>query len=405
MMGCPSSRTINLPPARNPNTNTTPTPTEALKFLQKCTTLPQTKLAHAKIVRNGLHQHQLIAASLIRLYSSCGCLDYAASVFQLFDNPTTFIWNLIIRAHTVNGQPAQAIVLYNSMICSGVGADKFTLPFVMKACLACSLVDKAREVYGLAVRTGLSEDIYLGNVLLDLYFKSGLLYDGLRMFDKMRAKNVVSWTTVIAGLVRNGRIDVAQRFFNKMPAKNVVSWSSMIHGYSKRENPGRALEVFVEAQSNNVRPNEYMLVGVLTACAELGSLRFGGSVHGFAVRNGFESGVFLGTALVDMYSKCGSLGRARRVFGNMDAKSVATWNVMISSFGVHGFHKEAVACFEMMEKMGVKPDAVTFAGLISACLKMESLERGREYFYCMLNRYEVKPSFEHYVLIDELPGG
>ncbi|KAK6161806.1 hypothetical protein DH2020_005187 [Rehmannia glutinosa] len=401
MIACFSLSTLDVLPARNFHIISRPsfTSQDALVFLQKCASFKEMKQIHAKIVRNNLHQHQVIVAGLIRVCSSYGELDYATLVFQQIENPSTFAWNLLIRAYTVNGCSRRAVLLYNLMICLGVSVDKFTFPFVMKACLACSCVEKAKEVYGLAVKTGFCGDVYLDNVLMDLYLKCGVLYDGLKVFDKMRVKTVVSWTTLIAGLVYNERMDVAQRMFDKMPMRNVYSWSAMINGYAKSEKPEKAFELFAEMQRDNAKPNEYTLVGLLTACAELGSLKLGRWVHQFTIKNGFEIGVFLGTALIDMYSKCGSLEYAKRVFEKMEIKSVATWNAMITSLGVHGRYEEALAYFEDMERMNINPDAITFTGILSACLQTGNIEKGRKYFYYMIEHYGIKPSFEHYVCL------
>lgn len=360
------------------------------------------KQIHAKIVRNSLHQHQVIVARLIRLCSSYGELDYATLAFQQIENPSTFDWNLLIRAYTLNDCSRRAILLYNLMICRGISVDKFTFPFVMKACLACSCIEKAKEVYGLAVKTGFCGDVYLNNVLIDLYLKCSDLEDGLKLFDKMRVRTVVSWTTIISGLVCNGRMDLAQELFEKMPMRNVVSWTAMINVYAKSEKPEKAFELFAEMQRDNVKPNEYTLVGLLMASTELGSLKLGLWVHDFAIKNGFEIGVFLGTALINMYSKCGSLEYARRVFEKMEIKSVATWNAMITSLGVHGRGGEALALFEQMERMTVTPDAITFTGVLCACMQTGNIDKGRKYFYDMIERYGLKPSFEHYVCLLEM---
>ncbi|KAI3469929.1 hypothetical protein Pfo_026593 [Paulownia fortunei] len=387
MIACFSLSALDVLPARNFHATSGPSfdSQDALIFLQKCASFKQMKQIHAKIVRNSLHQHQVIVARLIRLCSSYGELDYATLVFQQIENPSTFAWNLLIRAYTVNGCSRRAILLYNLMICRGVSVDKFTFPFVMKACLACSCVQKAKEVYGFAVKTGFCGDVYLDN-----------------LFDKMRVKTVVSWTTMIAGLVCGGRMDVAQQMFDKMPMRNVVSWTAMINGYAKSEKPEKAFELFAEMQRDNAKANEYTLVGLLVACAELGSLKLGRWVHDFAIKNGFEIGVFLGTALIDMYSKCGSLEYAKRVFENMEIKSVATWNAMITSLGVHGRGEEALAYFEEMERMNVKPDAITLTGILCACLQTDNIEKGRKYFYYMIEGYGIKPSFEHYVCLFEM---
>lgn len=291
------------------------------------------------------------------------------------------------------------------MICSGVVPDKFTFPFVFKACAASSAVEKGKEVHALAVKTGFyGKDMFVKNTLLDMYLKCGVLEYARKVFDEIPVRNVVSWTTMVAGLVGFGELDCARRLFDQMDEKNVVSWTAMINGYVANGRPQEAFELFSEMQAQGVRPNEFTLVSLLRACIELGSLKLGAWVHEFALKNGFELGVYLGTALVDMYSKCGSLEEARKVFNLMEKRSLATWNSMISSLGVHGYGEEALALFEEMLEEKVVPDAITFVGVLSACLQTNKVDEGLNYFKFMTEECGIMPVLEHYVCMFELWG-
>ncbi|KAL2906975.1 hypothetical protein RDABS01_005685 [Bienertia sinuspersici] len=201
------------------------------------------------------------------------------------------------QSHTINGSSYQSLLLYNFMICSGVIPDKFTFPFVFKACAASSALEKGKEVHALAVKTGL-----------------------------------------------------------------------------------------------------------LRACTELGSLKLGAWVHEYALKNGFELDIYLGTALIDMYSKCGSLDEARDVFNMMKRKSLATWNSMISSLGVHGCGEEAFAVFLKMMEEKVMPDSITFVGVLSACAQTQKVNEGLNIFKYMIEECGIVPVLEHYICMFELWG-
>lgn len=376
---------------------------EALISFHKCTTFKQLKQIHAKIVRHGLSRDQLLARRLLHLCSSHGKMDYATLVFQQIERPLTFTWNLMIRAHTINGSSQQALLLFNLMISQGFPPDKFTFPFVIKACSASSALFPGKVTHGLAIKTGLSGDMFVLNTLMDLYFKCGNVEDGCKIFEKMRVRNVVSWTTVVSGLVACGELDAARGVFEQMVTKNVVSWTAMINGYVRTQ-PQEAFELFWRMQVDNVRPNEFTLISLLKACSEIGSLELGRRIHDFALKNGFKVGVFLGTALIDMYSKCGSLEDAERVFAEMQIKSLATWNCMITSLGVHGYGDEAIALFLEMERANVRPDAITFVGILCACVQTNSLEEARRYFKCMVENYGITPVLEHLTCMIELYG-
>ncbi|CAB4305917.1 unnamed protein product [Prunus armeniaca] len=375
---------------------------EALTLLQNCATFKHLKQIHAKIIRNGLSHDQLLIRKLIHLCSSYGKMDYATLIFHQIQGPLTFTWNLMIMSYTINGCSQEALLLYSLMIRQGFPPDKFTFPFVIKACIASSAFEQGKVVHGLSIKNSFSRDMFVQNTLMDFYFKCGEIDCGCRVFEKMRVRNVVSWTTMISGLVACGELHAARVVFERMPAKNVVSWTAMMNGYVRNQQPEEAFELFWRMQVGGVRPNEFTLVSLLKACTQLGSLKLGRWIHDFALKNGFKLDVFLGTALIDTYSKCGSLEDARRVFDEMRIKSLATWNAMITSLGVHGFGEEALALFAEMEKVNVRPDAITFVGVLSACLHTNNLEAGCRYFKYMSKHYGITPILEHYTCMIEL---
>lgn len=374
-------------------------------LFQHCTDLHQLKQIHARIIRRNLHGNQLLLTKLLRLYCSHGKLDYATRVFDKMPKPQTFAWNLIIRAHTTHNRSRRAIVLYNLMISNGVSPDKFTFPFTIKACTATRVLDKGKEVHGLAVKSGFSKDIYFRNTLIDFYLKCGELDHGRKVFDKMSVRNVVTWTTMLSGLVDAGDLDSALKLFDEMPVRNVVTWTAIVDGYVRKGKLYESFELFWQMQSEGIRPNEHTLVCLLRACSELRSHRLGALIHDYAIKNELKLGVYLGTALIDMYSKCGSLDEAKKVFDLMDYKSTATWNSMISSFGVHGFGEEAITLFEQMVKeKEVHPDAISFVGVLCACVQTNDVERGLSYFKYMIESYGIIPILDHYVCMFQLWG-
>lgn len=375
---------------------------DALVLLQKCANFGQLKQAHAKMIRSGLSNDQLLVRKMIQACSSHGKMGYATLVFHRVERPQTFTWNLMIREYTINGSSRQAILLYNLMICKGFAPDKFTFPFVVKACINLLVIDKGKEVHGMAIKAGFLRDVFLQNTLMDLYFKCEDKESGCRVFENMPVRSVVSWTTMISGLIACGNLDAARGTFEQMPNKNVVSWTAMINGYVKNGQPQEAFDLFRRMQLDKVEPNEFTLVNLLKACTELGSLKLGRWIHDYALKNGFDLGVFLGTALIDMYSKCGSLVDARRVFDEMQIKSLVTWNAMITSLGVHGCGEEALALLGQMEKGNVVPDAITFVGVLCACVHMNDLEKAYQLFVNMRELYAITPLPEHYACLLEL---
>ncbi|KAF3592852.1 hypothetical protein DY000_02025338 [Brassica cretica] len=276
-------------------------PEKAYFFLRTCSNFPQLKQIHAKIIRHDLANDQLLARHLITLSSSFGETRYASLVFRQLHSPSTFTWNLMIRSLSVNNKPREALLLFVLMLTIHSQFDKFTFPFVIKACLADSSPRLGTQVHGLAITTGLFSDVFLQNTLMDLYFKCGRPDCGRKVFDEMPGRNIVSWTTMLNGLVSNERLDDAEIVFGQMPTRNVVSWTAMIAAYVKNRRPDEAFQLFRRMQVDDVEPNEFTLVSMLQASTQLGSLSMGRWVHDYAHKNGFLLDCFLGTALIDMY--------------------------------------------------------------------------------------------------------
>lgn len=290
------------------------------------------------------------------------------------------------------------------MIMLGVPPDKFTFPFAVNACSACGALGKGKEIHGFAIKTGLYGDVVLQNTLIHLYLRCGDESYGRLVFDRMRVRSIVSWTTLLAGLIYCGEMAEARAVFNKMPVRNVVSWTAMIDGCARNGQPEEAFELFRRMQMDNVAPNEFTLVGLLIACVKLGSLELGRWVHDLAWKNGMlQSSVFVGTAVIDMYSKCDSLQDALEVFQQMPVRSVATWNAMITSLGVHGLGRQAVSLFRGMEKDGtVKPNDITFIAVLSACMQEGMISEGCRYFRYMVEHYGIQPNRVHLDCLVEL---
>lgn len=222
----------------------------------------------------------------------------------------------------------------------------------------------------------------------------------------MRARSVVTWTALLSGFLACGELEEAQEVFERMPERNVVSWTAMIDGCARNGRPGEAFELFRRMMEENVRPNEFTLVALLIACSELGSLNLGRWVHEFAHKNGgFNRGVYVGTALIDMYSKCGSLEDAAKVFYEMPVRSVATWNSMLTGLGVHGHGREAIMLFKEMERENVRVDEVTLMGVMCACAREGMVDEGFKVFRDMRERYGIEPGIGHCNCLIEILNG
>ncbi|XP_078447166.1 pentatricopeptide repeat-containing protein At3g26630, chloroplastic-like [Wolffia australiana] len=385
-----------LPPPSSPPPSPPPLLSlgAALRLLNsRCPSPRRLRQAHAHIVRRGLGRHPAVLSALLRRYAAHAHLRAAASAFSEFPfPPPPLAWNLMLRALTLAGRPADALrSFFLAMALAGIPPDRFTFPFAVKACSSAHDLRLGLQLHALALKSGLADDVFLQNALLHLYLRChpGDALDAHLLFARMPRRNVVSWTTLISGLLARGDLDFARALFDEMPLRrNVVTWTALVNAYARSGRPERAFELFRRMQQENVRPNAFTVVALLIACTELGSAELGRLVHRYARRHGrLDAEPFVATALIDMYSRCGSLAEARRVFDDAPRRTLAVWNAMIASSGVHGHGAEAVSLFREMESSGLRPDNITFYGVLSACARSGMIREAAELSHLMTDKY------------------
>eukprot|EP01018_Ginkgo_biloba_P025794 Gb_04080 [translate_table: standard] len=416
-------------------------------LLQSCITIKSLAQVHAHMLITGLDHNIVLGTKLVSMYTLCGSLENARLVFDKTYDRNVFLWNAIIRGYARNGTYAESLQLYYQMQEAGIQADKFTFPFVLKACAGLSALEEGEEIHYHIVRNGLESDVYVGNALIDMYAKCGSIDNARQVFDKMPKRDLVSWTAMIAGYARNGHanealtlfhqmhvagvtpdsitivsvlsacahlgalqqgkwihnyiigrelesdvsvgnslltmytkcgcIDIARQLFDKMLKRDVVTWNAMIAGYAQDGHSNEALTLFNQMQLSGMKPNMVTMMSVLPACAELGDLQQGKIIHDYISKNGFESDVFVGTALIDMYAKCGSIDNARYLFDKMRKRYVVSWNAMIAGYSQSGHANKALVLFNQMTMTDMKPNAVTMAGVLPACAHLGALQQGK----------------------------
>ncbi|KAI7754303.1 hypothetical protein M8C21_024819, partial [Ambrosia artemisiifolia] len=226
-----------------------------------------------------------------------------------------------------------------------------------------------------------------------------------KMFDGCLSKDVVTWTAVVNGYVKVGDVKVARQLFDEMPERNSVSWSAMINGYVQVGLFKEGLDLFNEMLGCGFEANHSSVVGALSACGFLGALDQGRWIHAYVDRKGMELDGVLGTALVDMYAKCGCIELAYRVFEQMPVRDVFAFTSLISGMANHGESARAIALLSRMEREGVKPNEITFICVLNACSRMGLVKEGLRVFESMTVVHGIKPSVQHYGCLVDLLGG
>eukprot|EP01018_Ginkgo_biloba_P002747 Gb_11036 [translate_table: standard] len=341
--------------------------------LPACANLEAIDYVHDEIIRSGFLDDVFVGSALVDMYAKCGSIQRARNVFDKMPKRDMFSWTVMIAACCRHGLSEEALTLFYKMQRTGIQPDQFTFASVLSACANLAALEQGMEIHEEIIRNGVQFDIVVENALVDMYAKCGSIEKACHVFDKMHQRDVVSWTAMIAGYVQNGQGLKALKFFRQM-------------------------------ELAGVKPNLKTFVSVLPACAELAALEQGVDIHENITRSGFKSDVFVESALVDMYAKCGSLEKARDVFDKMNQRNAISWTAMIGGYAMHGCANEALELFEQMQHFGKKPDHVTLVCVLSACCHAGLVDEGRQYFDCMSQYYHITPTMEHYGCMVDLLG-
>ncbi|XP_023734552.1 pentatricopeptide repeat-containing protein At5g48910 [Lactuca sativa] len=403
----------------------------------KCTTsLQHLKQTHALILKTNHFQDHYVSGALIKCYSYpyFNTFDSSLQVFHQVPNPNVFVWNSVIKACFDNNNPSLALLFYLKMVVSDSKPNKFTYPILFKACMAVKSVEEGGQIHCHVVKNGFMEDGYVKsagiqmyssferltearmildysesdvicfNAMIDGYLKCGEIESAIVLFNSTVKKNVGSWNAMVSGLAKCGMVEAARKMFDEMPERDEISWSAMIDGYNKNGCFKESLEVFRMMQKAKIKPKKFVLSSVALACANVGSLDQGKWIHGYARRNYIELDAVLGTAFIDMYAKLGRLDLSWDVFETMKTKEISSWNAMIRGLAMHGRANDAIDIFSRMKKERLKPDKITFVGLLNACAHGGLDDVGLQYFNQMEEVFGIEPTVEHYGCVVDMLG-
>ncbi|XVF11889.1 hypothetical protein REPUB_Repub08aG0066300 [Reevesia pubescens] len=382
-------------------------------LLKTCNTIKKLPQIHTQIIINGFSQKNFILLNLLSFYiTSSNLLQHALKILGTLEKPSTTIWNQVIRGYSRTETPEKSVELYNQMFATEAIPAGFTYSYLLSACVRSGMLREGEQVHGRVLVDGYCSNVFVRTNLVNLYAMVGCadgVGDARKVFDEMGERNVVSWNSLLAGYIRCGDVDMARRVFDEMPVKNVVSWTTMIAGFARNGKCKQALSFFNQMRRARVELDQVALVAALSACAELGDLELGKWIHSYIKEaSRFRSQrllVSLNNALIHMYASCGLIEEAYEVLRYMQERSTVSWTSIIMGLAKQGFAQRAIAVFEFMLSLGereVKPDEITYIGVLFACSHAGYIEEGRHYFTQMTQRWGIKPRIEHYCCMVDL---
>lgn len=349
-----------------------------------------------------------VETKLVSMYAKCGCFDDARRVFDEIRDRNLFTWSAIIGACCRERRWKEVVKLFFLMMEDGVVPDHFLFPKILQACGHCGDFTTTKLIHSLVVRCGFTSSIRVNNSILAVYARCGKLSWARRFFENMDERDAVSWNAIISGYCQQGQGDEARRLFDTMikvgiepdlvtwnilianynqrgrcdvamelmkkmgdfgVTPDVFTWTSMISGFSQNNKRSQATDLFKEMLLAGVKPNGITIISAVSACASLKSLNKGLEIHSCAVKFGFMNDVLVGNSLIDLYSKCGELEDARKVFDMIIEKDVYTWNSMIGGYSQAGYFGMAYELFAKMQESDVQPNVITWNAMISGYIQ------------------------------------
>uniref|UniRef100_A0A2N9EDY3 Pentatricopeptide repeat-containing protein n=1 Tax=Fagus sylvatica TaxID=28930 RepID=A0A2N9EDY3_FAGSY len=304
----------------------------------------------------------------ITVLAQCGRIDEAQRLFELMPERDVISWTAMVAGWSKNGRIEEARLLFDRMP---------------------------------------ERNVVSWNAMITGYAQNKRLAEALSLFERMPQRDMPSWNTMITGLIQNGELSRSWELFNEMPQKNVISWTAIITGYIQGGKSEEALKIFSKMLvADGVKPNEGTFVTVLGACSDLAGLSEGQQVHQMISKTVYQGCAFVVSALINMYSKCGELSTARKMFddGMASHRDLVSWNGMIAAYGHHGCGREAIDLFNEMREFGVQPDDVTYVGLLSACSHSGLVEEGLVYFDELVKDGSIIVREDHYTCLVDLCG-
>ncbi|XP_006655331.2 pentatricopeptide repeat-containing protein At4g14050, mitochondrial [Oryza brachyantha] len=354
--------------------------------------------AHARLLKKGLAHQRPAPEALVSAYAKSRLLPDALHLFDETPRRNIYFYSSLLAAVAQSESPALAVPILRRMISAdALRPDHFVLASVASASARLRSLRLGRQLHGQFVASPYSGDDVVKSSLVDMYCKCGILDDARKVFDSMGAKNTVVWTALVSGYASNGCSDEALQLFWSMPVRNLVAWTALISGLVKTGESVSAVELFVEMRRDDVGIDDAFVMSIVIAgAADLAAFVLGRQLHCSAMRLGFLSSTIVGNALVDMYSKCSDIHSAREVFKGITFHDMIAWTTMVVGEAQHGHAKEALALYDRMVIAGVKPNEVTFVGLIYACSHAGLVQKGREFFESMKRDYGIDPGLQHY---------
>ncbi|ESQ38164.1 hypothetical protein EUTSA_v10028408mg [Eutrema salsugineum] len=330
------------------------------------------KQIHSYTLKSGLVLDLSVGSSLFTMYSKCGNLEESFSLFQKIPVKDNACWASMISGYSEYGYLRKAIELFSEMLADGTSPDESTLAAVLTVCAFLPSLPRGKEIHGYSLRFGIDKGMLLGSALVNMYSKCGSL-------------------------------KLARQVYDRLPEMDPVSCSSLISGYSQHGLIQDGFLLFRDMVMSGFTIDSFEVSSILKAAAISDDSSLGAQVHGYITKSGLCTEPSVGSSLLTMYSKFGSIEDCCKAFSQISSPDLIAWTALIASYAKHGKATEALQVYNLMKEKGFKPDKVTFVGVLSACSHGGLVEEGYSHLNSMVQDYCIKPENRHYAcMVDAL---
>ncbi|XP_071735525.1 pentatricopeptide repeat-containing protein At4g13650 [Rutidosis leptorrhynchoides] len=316
---------------------------------------------HSYAIKSGICADIIIEGSLLDLYAKCSDVKTAHEFFRTTKNENVVLWNVMLVAYGQLGDLCESYNIFSQMQIRGLRPNQYTYPSILRTCTLVGALDLGEQIHSQTVKTGFQTNVYVSSVLIDMYSKHGELY-------------------------------TAQKILRRLKEKDVVSWTAMIAGYAQHELFFEALKTFEEMLHQGIQSDNIGFSSAISACAGIQTIDQGRQIHGQSVVCGYSSDLSIGNALVCLYARCGLINEAYLAFDKINHKDNVSWNGLVSGFAQSGNYEESLKVFSKMNEIGVEMNMFTYGSAVSAAANTTNVTQGKQIHSRMIKTgYSLEP--------------
>ncbi|KAL3834747.1 hypothetical protein ACJIZ3_009483 [Penstemon smallii] len=301
---------------------------------------------HCDVVKAGFENDPYISTSLLTFYSKCKFVRQAERIFYLAVDKKVEIWNSMISAYVSSGCANDALNVYQKMRIREVAPDSFTISNTLVACTMIGLCDLGSMIHAELIKRPIKDNVSSQSALLTMYSKFGNVNDAHKVFIEIKEKDVVAWGSMISANYENNKFD-------------------------------EALDLYKAMEIEGVKPDANIIASAIISCTGLGDGKFGCCIHGSAIKKGLDSDAFMGSSLIEFYSKCGQPKMANYAFLNVLNKNLVVWNSLISSYSQNGQPEVAISLLPQILQHGLYLNSITITTVLAAVSQIAALLKGK----------------------------